>query len=72
MAVPKKIITRQVFDTPKDFSSNKTPDLCKCDITLNCDCAKSNKIPAIELRFVYLLRVHGIGKIGGVDVVYPF
>lgn len=47
---------------------NKIPDVCKCDITVNCDCPKSNKIPAIELRFVYLLRVHGIGKIGTVDL----
>lgn len=47
---------------------NKTPDLCQCQITINCLCEKPNKIPAIELRFIFVSRVHGMGKIGGIDV----
>lgn len=46
----------------------KPPELCQCNIYVNCVCEKSKKIPLIELRFVYSLRVHGIGKIGGVDL----
>lgn len=47
---------------------SKTPDLCQCSCIITCICEKSNKIPSIELKFVYSLRVHGIGKIGGVDL----
>lgn len=48
---------------------NKTPDLCQCKCTITCICEKSSKIPSIELKFIYSLRVHGIGKIGGVDLI---
>lgn len=51
-----------------ECTCKKTPDLCRCKITIDCSCKKSKKIPPIELRFVYSLRVHGKGKIGAVDL----
>lgn len=41
---------------------------CKCTISINCHCEKANKIPAIELRFIYLQRRYGLGKIGSLDL----
>lgn len=51
-----------------ECTCKKPPDLCQCKLTIDCSCEKSRRIPPIELRFVYLLRVHGIGKIGPVDI----
>ncbi|GBL94334.1 hypothetical protein AVEN_112649-1 [Araneus ventricosus] len=50
-----------------ECTCNKTPDLCECEISINCKSQKPNKIHAIELRFVYFQRNNGRGKIGGVN-----
>lgn len=50
-----------------DCTCHKTPQLCQCEIKIDCSCERSKKIPLIELRFLYLTRVHGIGKIGSLD-----
>lgn len=45
----------------------KNPDSCECSIQINSSCQKSNKIPLIEQRFVYLQKELRMGKIGTVD-----
>lgn len=47
--------------------TKKTPDLCECQIQINCICKKPNKIPLIECRFIYLQRKHRMGKTGTID-----
>lgn len=42
----------------------KNPDRCEYPISINCTCEKSKKIPVIEQRFIYLQRMHRLGKIG--------
>lgn len=45
----------------------KNPDACECSIQINCSCQKSNKIPLIQQRFMYLQRELRMNKIGTVD-----
>lgn len=40
------------------------PNLCDCPIVVEFRCEKEKKIPLIELRFLYLQRNYGLGKIG--------
>lgn len=46
----------------------KAIEVCKCPVSIVCSCEKAKKIPIIELKFLYLQRNHGMGKIGSVDV----
>lgn len=51
-----------------ECTCHKTPDQCQCICSITCTCEKLKKIPLLELKFIYSLRTHGIGKIGGVDL----
>lgn len=46
----------------------KNPDACDCEILVNCKCERVKKIPALELRFMFLQRQYGLGKIGSLDL----
>lgn len=52
-----------------ECTCSKTPDLCTCTLSIRCSCAKPNKIPPLELRFMFLQRKHGLGRIGGIDSI---
>lgn len=51
-----------------DCNCQKATEVCECPVSITCTCEKAKKIPVIELKFMYLQRKHGIGKIGSVDV----
>lgn len=51
-----------------DCTCKKTPNACECAISINCTCDKAKKIPSLELRFIFLQRKCGLGRIGSVDI----
>lgn len=51
-----------------ECTCKKTPDACKCPLSIDCICEKEKKIPVIELRFMFMQRKYGLGKIGPLDL----
>lgn len=51
-----------------DCICHKVPEFCECPPSIICNCEKAKKIPIIELKFLYLQRNFGKGKIGSVDI----
>lgn len=50
-----------------NYSCEKKADQCECTISIHCTCEKAKKITVIEQRFIYLERMHRLGKIGITD-----
>ncbi|GBL75381.1 hypothetical protein AVEN_194577-1 [Araneus ventricosus] len=69
-----KLKARSLFDvaackctmTVKCTCQNTT-DAYQCAILIKCLCEKTNKIPVLELRFMFLQRNYNLGKIGSID-----
>lgn len=44
------------------YSCEKKADLYECTTLIHCTCEKAKKITVIEQRFIYLQRMHMLGK----------